>query len=89
MALTSFIIGCSSGLGKGISRAAHALGDNILATSRDAAKLEGLAKLGIFTASLDVNTHKRDIEAVVAEAVEKYGTIDILGNNAGYLRRSD
>jgi NAD(P)-dependent dehydrogenase (short-subunit alcohol dehydrogenase family) len=85
MARTWFITGCSSGFGKAISQAAHALGDDVVATSRDAAKLEDLAKLGIFTVSLDVNAPKQDIQAVVTEAVKKYGTIDILVNNAGYI----
>lgn len=85
MARTWFITGCSSGFGKAISQAAHTLGYNVVATSREAAKLEDLAKFGIFTVSLDVNTPKQDIEALVAEAVKKYGTIDILVNNAGYI----
>ncbi|PCH07549.1 Glucose/ribitol dehydrogenase [Penicillium occitanis (nom. inval.)] len=85
MARTWFITGCPSAFGKTISQAAHALRDNVVAYSRDAAKLEDLAKLGMFTVSLDVNAPKQDIEAVVAEAVKKYGTIDILVNNAGYI----
>ncbi|RAO73525.1 uncharacterized protein BHQ10_009537 [Talaromyces amestolkiae] len=85
MARTWFITGCSSGFGKAIAQAAHGLGDNVVATSRDAAKLEDLRKAGIFTVSLDVNAPKHNIEAVVAEAVKKYGTIDILVNNAGYI----
>ncbi|KUL84848.1 hypothetical protein ZTR_08238 [Talaromyces verruculosus] len=89
MARTWFITGCSSSFGKAISEAAHALGDNVVATSRDAAKLEDLAKLGMFTVSLDVNAPKQDIKAVIAEAVKKYDTIDILVNPGRRHRRSE
>ncbi|KAH8695298.1 serine 3-dehydrogenase [Talaromyces proteolyticus] len=85
MARTWFITGCSSGFGEAIAKAARALGDNVVATSREAAKLGDLAQIGAYTVSLDVNSPQKDIDALVAEAVNKYGSIDILVNNAGYI----
>ncbi|KAH8704706.1 hypothetical protein BGW36DRAFT_353156 [Talaromyces proteolyticus] len=85
MARTWFITGCSSGFGKAITKAALGVGDNVIATSRDASKLADLAQSGVYTVSLDVNSSQKDIDAVVADAVNKYGSIDILVNNAGYI----
>lgn len=85
MARTWLITGCSSGFGKAISHAALALGDNVVSTSRNTAKLDDLAKSGAFTVSLDVTAPQKEIDAVVAEIVKRYGGIDVLVNNAGYI----
>jgi NAD(P)-dependent dehydrogenase (short-subunit alcohol dehydrogenase family) len=85
MTRTWLITGCSSGFGNEIAKAALAEGDNVVATSRNATKLQGLKEIGALTLSLDVNARDNDIEAVVAEAVKTYGTINILVNNAGYV----
>ncbi|OKL58024.1 hypothetical protein UA08_06763 [Talaromyces atroroseus] len=85
MPRTWLITGCSGGFGKEISKAALALGDNVVATSRNESKLADLAESGVHTVSLDVNAPQKDINAVVAEVISKYGSIDVLVNNAGYI----
>ena len=82
---TWFITGCSSGFGSEITKQALAEGHNVVATARDAGKLQDLEKLDAYTISLDVTAPDEEIEKVVAQAVRKFGSIDILLNNAGYI----
>lgn len=77
------ITGCSSGFGSEIATQALARGDTVVATARNASKLEHLKDLGATTLALDVTASDAEIEAVIAAAVEKHGRIDILVNNAG------
>lgn len=87
---TWLITGCSSGLGRAFAEAALKRGYNVVATARDAATLEGLAARYPSTAlalSLDV-TDRRQIEAAHAHAVDAFGEIDVLVNNAGYGYRA-
>ena len=80
-----FITGCSSGFGYEIAKAALARGDKVAATSRDASKLEDLAKLGALTLSLDITGPESSIKSVADRVVKEFKTIDILLNNAGYI----
>jgi NAD(P)-dependent dehydrogenase (short-subunit alcohol dehydrogenase family) len=80
-----FITGCSSGFGREIVHAALARGDKVVATARNPSKIEDLAKSGALTLALDVTSPDAEIEKVVAQALEHYGHIDILLNNAGML----
>lgn len=87
---TWLITGCSSGLGRAFAEAALERGYNVVATARDATKLENLAARYPNTAlalSLDV-TDRPQIEAAHARAVEVFGEIDVLVNNAGYGYRA-
>ncbi len=76
MAKTWLVTGCSSGLGRALARAVVEHGDDVLATARDVASLEGLE--GARIARLDVT----DPDSI-AEAVHAAGPIDVLVNNAG------
>src|SRR4051812_13580677 len=77
---TWLITGCSSGFGRDIAAAALAHGDNVVATAR---RGDALADLGA-TLTLDLDVTKRDqIDAAVATAVERFGGVDVLVNNAG------
>ncbi|KFY18134.1 hypothetical protein V491_04851 [Pseudogymnoascus sp. VKM F-3775] len=80
-----FISGCSSGFGDQIARQALARGDKVVATARNAAKLSELKELGALTLSLDITSPDDVIQKVVKEAIDAYGTIDYLINNAGYI----
>lgn len=82
---TWFITGCSSGFGSEIAKTALADGHNVVATARDAGKLKDLEKLGAYILSLDITAPDDEIEKVVAQAVKKFGSLDILLNNAGYI----
>ena len=85
---TWLITGCSSGFGREIAKAALARGDHVIATARDAAKIDDLKQLGAATLSLDITAGDVKVEKVIAEANKIYGTIDILVNNAGYILES-
>ena len=80
------ITGCSTGFGHDLAQAVLARGWRAVITARDTARLEDLAKTHPETAlaaSLDV-TNPEQIAATVAAAKSKFGTIDVLVNNAGY-----
>ncbi|MBR0790691.1 SDR family NAD(P)-dependent oxidoreductase [Bradyrhizobium manausense] len=86
MVKTWFISGSSRGIGRAIAEAALATGDQVVATARDAGRLEPL--LGRFAerlrfATLDV-TDEVAAQAAVGLAVEAFGGIDVVVNNAGY-----
>ena len=86
MARTWLVTGCSRGFGRALADTVLDAGDNLLVTARDPAMLEGLGvgKPGrIATAPLDV-TDERQAAAAVHAAIDAFGSLDVLVNNAGY-----
>ncbi|MEV4170728.1 SDR family NAD(P)-dependent oxidoreductase [Nonomuraea sp. NPDC049709] len=81
---TWFITGASRGLGAEIARTALARGDNVVIAVRDPARVpDDLAKADhVLTVALDV-TDSPAIPAAVQAAVDRFGRIDVLVNNAG------
>ncbi len=87
---TWLITGCSSGIGEGIAKAVLKKGDQAVVTARNPEKLSDLVKeypKTAYAVALDV-TDKESITNAVKEALAKFGTIDVLINNAGYGYRS-
>lgn len=82
---TWFITGASRGFGLRIARLALARGDNVVATARRAtAVTEALGEQpGLLALSLDV-TDEASARRAAAEAIERFGRIDVLLNNAGF-----
>lgn len=83
MARTWFVTGANRGLGFLIAKAALTAGDRVVATAR---RPEGLAEaLGgeVLALPLDV-TDPAAAEAAVAQARERFGSLDVLVNNAGF-----
>ncbi|MEU5265183.1 oxidoreductase [Amycolatopsis sp. NPDC021455] len=79
------ITGCSAGFGREIALAALAAGDRVLATARRPETLAELREHGgdrVRTAALDV-TDAGQIDAAVKTALEEFGRIDVVVNNAG------
>jgi NAD(P)-dependent dehydrogenase (short-subunit alcohol dehydrogenase family) len=80
---TWLITGATSGFGRTITEAALARGDSVVATSR---RTDGLADLAgddrVLVTRLDV-TDAVQREAAVAAALDRFGRIDVLVNNAG------
>lgn len=87
---TWLITGCSSGLGRAFAQETLKQGYNVIVTSRNLKDIQDIIKdypetaLGI---ALDV-TNKGQVEEVVNQAVKKFGSIDVLINNAGHGYRS-
>jgi len=78
---TVLITGCSDGsLGAALANSFHKAGLHVYATSRNVAKMAGLAALGIETLPLDV-LDQSSIDA----AASKIPHLDILVNNAGTM----
>ena len=88
---TWLITGASAGgIGEGIARAVLSHGDNAVITARSLEKLEAIAKdypESCLPAVLEMSDREQ-MKAVVSQALEKFGQIDVLVNNAGHGYRS-
>ncbi|BDH06281.1 SDR family oxidoreductase [Streptomyces seoulensis] len=79
------VTGCSSGLGRALAEAVAEAGDRLVATARRPAVLHDLATRfpdRVTTVALDVRDAAQ-CEAAVAHAVDRFGGVDVLVNNAG------
>ena len=80
------ITGCSSGFGAALALAVLSRGERVIATARNPVAIEDLA--GRFpetcrALALDV-TDALQVKRVVATAVDEFGRLDVVVNNAGY-----
>ncbi|ORM68352.1 oxidoreductase [Pantoea rwandensis] len=80
-----FISGCSTGFGRELAQQAIARGFNTVVTARDPAKVQDLVNGhdNALAVALDV-TDQGSIDQAVKIALEAFGTVDVLVNNAGY-----
>lgn len=80
-----FITGTSQGFGKELVKAALSQGDSVIATSRTPEKI--LVELGenerLLAVALDLSDSVQ-IASIVKQAVNTFGRIDVLVNNAGH-----
>jgi NAD(P)-dependent dehydrogenase (short-subunit alcohol dehydrogenase family) len=86
MTRTWLITGASTGLGRDLVEAVLAHGDRVVAASRRPEQLDELAAAHgdrLLPVQLDV-TDPEAARAVVARTVERFGSLDVLVNNAGY-----
>ena len=80
------VTGSASGLGRNIAEAVLASGDHLVATARDPRRLEDLVKKygdQVRTVALDV-ADEDAARAAVQVAIDAFGRLDVLVNNAGY-----
>jgi NAD(P)-dependent dehydrogenase (short-subunit alcohol dehydrogenase family) len=87
---TWFITGCSSGLGRAFAEEVLAGGDEVVVTARDVATVRDLEETHpdrALAVALDV-TDRAQATAAVERALERFGRIDVLVNNAGYGYRA-
>lgn len=78
------ITGCSKGIGLAIAQKAYEAGHQVIATARRIEELNYLPdNEQVFKCKLDV-TKLGEIESVTQSALNRYGKIDVLVNNAGY-----
>ena len=81
---TILITGASSGIGKETAKLFQSKGWNVIATMRNPENEKELSQLdNILVAKLDV-LDLESIQKAFSEGVEKFGSIDVLLNNAGY-----
>ena len=81
-----FITGCSTGFGRHIALAALAHGDNVVVTARRAETIKDICARypqKTLALALDV-TNAQQIETALSSAIDHFGAIDVLVNNAGY-----
>ena len=80
------ITGSSRGLGRALAEAVLAAGHKLVATARDPAQLADLVERyrdQVLAFALDV-TDPHSANNAVAAAIESFGRLDVLVNNAGY-----
>ncbi|KIW17610.1 hypothetical protein PV08_04805 [Exophiala spinifera] len=79
------ITGCSTGFGREYAQEVLDRGDHVVATARDPSKvsLKGTTPTNHLAVRLDV-TDKASIKAAFNSALDKFGRIDVVVNNAGY-----
>src|SRR5881275_2183303 len=81
-----FITGAGRGMGADFAKAALAVGHSVVATGRDTDRVS--KALGQSNALLPVKldvTSRADAEAAVRAAVDQFGRIDVLVNNAAAI----
>lgn len=83
MSQTVFITGASSGIGKATARHFALRGWNVVATMRSPEDGADLTGDNILVARLDL-LESDSIHTAVSKAMERFGSIDVLVNNAGY-----
>jgi NAD(P)-dependent dehydrogenase (short-subunit alcohol dehydrogenase family) len=87
---TWLITGCSTGLGRALAEAVIGGGHNAVVTARDVARVAELADTAperVLAVALDV-TRPEQAAAAVQQAQERFGSVDVLVNNAGYGYRA-
>jgi NAD(P)-dependent dehydrogenase (short-subunit alcohol dehydrogenase family) len=87
-ATTWFVTGTSHGLGLELVKALLRAGHRVAATARDTARLrENAGEYASSESFLPLQVDLADLSSVggaVDQAIERFGTIDVLVNNAGY-----
>lgn len=80
-----FITGASRGIGAEIAQAALDAGDRVVATARNAQSIEDRfgKRENLLATKLDV-TDEASVRAAIGQAIDDFGRIDVLVNNAGF-----
>lgn len=79
------VTGSSSGFGYEFVLELLARGERVIATARKVQKLAALEEAGAKILRLDLTDSELQITTAVNAAIDIYGGIDVLVNNAGYL----
>ncbi|WP_406011854.1 SDR family NAD(P)-dependent oxidoreductase [Streptomyces sp. NBC_00984] len=87
---TWFITGSSRGFGRALAIAALEVGDNVVATARKPQQLDELLQQygdRVLPVALDVTDRSAAVAGLQA-AVDRFGRVDVVVNNAGYANTS-
>jgi len=80
------VTGCSSGIGEAFVTGILSRGDKVIGTCRnDTSRLKHLQDAGAKILQLDITASQESLGRTIQQAIEIYGRIDVLVNNAGYL----
>ena len=83
--LVFFITGTSTGFGRELTIALNEAGHQVVASARNIDKIKDLGELpNVSTLQLDIGDKKEIIEKKAQEAIDVYGHVTHLINNAGY-----
>ncbi|OIW28242.1 NAD(P)-binding protein [Coniochaeta ligniaria NRRL 30616] len=87
---TCIVTGCSSGIGKALSQLIASKGQRLVATARKLSALDYLPddNPNILKQALDV-TSQTSVDAAIAAALQRFGRLDVVVNNAGYTLYGD
>ena len=78
-----FITGCSTGFGRELAKQVLQRGYRAVITARNTDKINSLAAIGeSLILKLDV-TNQQQVDAAIEAATARFGSIDVLVNNAG------
>lgn len=90
---TVIITGASAGVGAATARTFANLGANLVLVARGQAGLDNIAKeleniTSVLTVAMDINDAAAN-EVLLEKAAERYNSVDVLINNAGFHQRGD
>ncbi|KAL4877882.1 hypothetical protein BJY04DRAFT_209612 [Aspergillus karnatakaensis] len=83
MPLIWLITGTSTGFGAHFIPALLNRGDKVIATARDISKITHFKELGVEVLQWDVTSSQAELNENAKKAIEVYGRVDVLVNNAG------
>lgn len=85
--LVWLVTGCSSGFGEQLVSSILARGDKVIASGRNLEKVKHLQREGTCEVlELDVTNDQPTISNAIAKAIDAWGRIDVLVNNAAYIQ---
>lgn len=79
------ITGCSSGFGRVFISSILARGDKVIATARNIDSLLEFEHNDVSLLQLDITASQDILNEKITSAIEIFGQIDVLINNAGYV----
>ena len=77
-------VGCSSGIGRQIALTALERGDKVVATARSLASIQDLESNDCKLVQLDITEETFIVNRAAQQAIQAWGRVDVVVNNAGH-----